>query len=150
MSAVGCPSRTWRDVCPISTVEGRAEAICSARVFQLIIHSQEAESMSEVPIRIACGNYDRTAAISDGRVTVEGCDATFLSLEPEEIFHRAFRFAEFDVCEISFSSFLRTVPTAARPTSGYRRSSRAFSATPASTCGPRPASTHRKTCAANG
>jgi 4,5-dihydroxyphthalate decarboxylase len=65
--------------------------------------------MSEVPITIACGNYDRTAAISDGRVTVEGCDVTFLSLEPEEIFHRAFRFAEFDVCEISFSSFLRTV-----------------------------------------
>src|ERR1043166_2008077 len=65
--------------------------------------------MATVPITIACGNYDRTAAISDGRVTVEGCDVTFLSLEPEEIFHRAFRFAEFDVCEISFSSFLRTV-----------------------------------------
>jgi 4,5-dihydroxyphthalate decarboxylase len=62
-----------------------------------------------VPITIACGNYDRTAAIRDGRVKVEGCDVTFLSLEPEEIFHRAFRFAEFDVCEISFSSFLRTV-----------------------------------------
>src|SRR5215468_8030615 len=69
---------------------------------------QEAESMP-VPITIACGNYDRTAAIRDGRVKVEGCDVTFLSLEPEEIFHRAFRFAEFDVCEISFSSFLRTV-----------------------------------------
>ena len=65
--------------------------------------------MSTVPITIACGNYDRTAAISDGRVKIEGCDVTFLSLEPEEIFHRAFRFTEFDVCEISFSSFLRTV-----------------------------------------
>jgi 4,5-dihydroxyphthalate decarboxylase len=65
--------------------------------------------MSAVPITIACGNYDRTAAISDGRVKIEGCDVTFLSLQPEEIFHRAFRFAEFDVCEISFSSFLRTV-----------------------------------------
>jgi 4,5-dihydroxyphthalate decarboxylase len=69
---------------------------------------QEAEAMP-VPITIACGNYDRTAAIRDGRVKVEGCDVTYLSLEPEEIFHRAFRFAEFDVCEISFSSFLRTV-----------------------------------------
>jgi 4,5-dihydroxyphthalate decarboxylase len=65
--------------------------------------------MTAVPITIACGNYDRTAAISDGRVKIEGCDVTFLSLQPEEIFHRAFRFAEFDVCEISFSSFLRTV-----------------------------------------
>jgi 4,5-dihydroxyphthalate decarboxylase len=65
--------------------------------------------MSGVPITIACGNYDRTAALSDGRVKIEGCDVTFLSLQPEEIFHRAFRFAEFDVCEMSFSSFLRTV-----------------------------------------
>jgi 4,5-dihydroxyphthalate decarboxylase len=65
--------------------------------------------MATVPITIACGNYDRTAAIGDGRVKIEGCEVTYLSLEPEEIFHRAFRFHEFDVCELSFSSFLRTV-----------------------------------------
>src|ERR1700726_2673158 len=65
--------------------------------------------MATVPITIACGNYDRTAAISDGRVKIEGCEVTYLSLEPEEIFHRAFRFEEFDVCEMSFSSFIRTV-----------------------------------------
>jgi 4,5-dihydroxyphthalate decarboxylase len=65
--------------------------------------------MATVPITIACGNYDRTAAIRDGRVKIEGCEVTYLSLEPEEIFHRAFRFEEFDVCEMSFSSFLRTV-----------------------------------------
>jgi 4,5-dihydroxyphthalate decarboxylase len=65
--------------------------------------------MTTVPITLACGNYDRTAALGDGRVQIEGCAVTFLPLEPEEIFHRAFRFHEFDVCEISFSSFLRTV-----------------------------------------
>jgi 4,5-dihydroxyphthalate decarboxylase len=65
--------------------------------------------MATVPITIACGNYDRTAAIRDGRVKIEGCEVTYLSLEPEEIFHRAFRFEEFDVCEMSFSSFIRTV-----------------------------------------
>jgi 4,5-dihydroxyphthalate decarboxylase len=65
--------------------------------------------MSTVPITIACGNYDRTAAIYDGRVKIEGCEVTFLSLQPEEIFHRAFRFHEFDVSELSFSSFLRTL-----------------------------------------
>jgi 4,5-dihydroxyphthalate decarboxylase len=65
--------------------------------------------MATVPITIACGNYDRTAAIRDGRVKVEGCETTYLSLEPEEIFHRAFRFHEFDVSELSFSSFIRTV-----------------------------------------
>ena len=62
-----------------------------------------------IPITLACGNYDRTAAIRDGRIKIEGCDLTYLSLYPEEIFHRAFRFNEFDVSELSFSSFLRTV-----------------------------------------
>src|SRR5215210_1977004 len=65
--------------------------------------------MVEVAITIACGNYDRTQAIKDGRVKVEGCAVTYLPLYPEEVFHRAFRFQEFDVCELSFSSYLRTV-----------------------------------------
>ena len=65
--------------------------------------------MVEVPITIACGNYDRTRAIQDGRVKVEGCAVTYLPLYPEEIFHRAFKFQEFDVSELSFSSYIRTV-----------------------------------------
>ena len=65
--------------------------------------------MVEVPITIACGNYDRTRAIRDGRVKVEGCAVTYLPLYPEEIFFRAFRYQEFDVSELSFSSFIRTV-----------------------------------------
>ncbi len=65
--------------------------------------------MVDVPITIACGNYDRTRAIRDGRVNVDGCAVTYLPLYPEEIFHRAFKFAEFDVSELSFSSYLRTV-----------------------------------------
>src|SRR5260370_9858187 len=65
--------------------------------------------MVEVPITIACGNYDRTRAIRDGRVQVEGCAVTYLPLYPEEIFFRAFRYAEFDVSELSFSSYIRTV-----------------------------------------
>jgi 4,5-dihydroxyphthalate decarboxylase len=65
--------------------------------------------MPDIPITIACGNYDRTAAIRDGRVKVEGCAVTYLPLYPEEIFHRVFKFAEFDVAELSGSSFIRTV-----------------------------------------
>ncbi len=61
-----------------------------------------------VPITIACGDYDRTRAIKDGRVAVEGCDVTYIPLEPEEVFFRAFRYQEFDVCELSCSSYLRT------------------------------------------
>jgi 4,5-dihydroxyphthalate decarboxylase len=71
--------------------------------------------MVEVPITIACGNYDRTRAILDGRVKVEGCAVTYLPLYPEEIFHRVFRFQEFDVAEISFSSYIRTVASGTSP-----------------------------------
>ena len=39
-----------------------------------------------VPLTIACGDYDRTRALSDGRVSVEGCRVNFLPLEPEEVF----------------------------------------------------------------
>ena len=72
--------------------------------------------MVEVPITIACGNYDRTRPLMDGRVKVEGCSVTCLPLYPEEIFFRAFRYHEFDVSELSFSSYMRTV---ASGTSAY-------------------------------
>ena len=65
--------------------------------------------MVEIPVTIACGNYDRTRAIRDGTVKVEGCAVTYLPLYPEEIFHRAFKFQEFDISELSFSSYARTV-----------------------------------------
>lgn len=71
--------------------------------------------VSDIPITIACGNYDRTRALRDGRVNVEGCDVTFLPLYPEEIFHRAFNYQEFDVCEISFSSYIRTIADGTAP-----------------------------------
>src|SRR3954466_5663217 len=74
------------------------------------------DPMVEVPLTIACGNYDRTRAIIDGRVKVEGCAVTYLPLYPEEIFFRVFRYQEFDVAEMSFSSYLRTV---ASGTSAY-------------------------------
>lgn len=55
-------------------------------------------------ISLTCCDYDRTRALFDGRVQVEGCDVTAVPLEPEEAFHRAFKFAEFDVTELSLSS----------------------------------------------
>src|SRR5205807_5159960 len=83
--------------------------------FALLVESPE-PAMVEVPITIACGNYDRTRAIRDGRVKVEGCAVTYLPLYPEEIFFRAFRYQEFDVSELSFSSYMRTI---AAGTSAY-------------------------------
>lgn len=60
----------------------------------------------KVRLTVACGDYDRVAAIKDGRVEVEGCEVVFLPMEPEEVFFRAFRYQEFDACELSFSSFM--------------------------------------------
>ena len=57
-------------------------------------------------LSLAVCDYDRTRAIFDGRAPVEGCDVTAVALEPEESFHRAFKFQEFDATEISMSSYL--------------------------------------------
>jgi 4,5-dihydroxyphthalate decarboxylase len=61
--------------------------------------------MRRVELTIACWDYDRTRALREGTVAVEGCDVTMLSLAPEEAFFRAFRHAEFDASELSFSSY---------------------------------------------
>ena len=60
--------------------------------------------MPDLEISLGCCNYDRTRALFDGRVSVEGCRLLAVPIEPEEAFHRAFRFAEFDVSELSLSS----------------------------------------------
>ena len=65
--------------------------------------------MSKLPITIACGDTDRTRPIKDGRVAVEGCETSVFTLEPEEVFFRAFRNGEFDVTELSFSSYILDV-----------------------------------------
>ena len=64
---------------------------------------------------MACGNYDRTRAIWDGRVGIEGAEVNYVYLEAEEAFHRAFKFAEFDVTEISFSSHMITAARGEAP-----------------------------------
>lgn len=61
--------------------------------------------MSKLPLSIAIGNYDRVRPLMDGAVQIDGVDPVFMSLEPEEIFFRAFRGTQFDVCELSLSSF---------------------------------------------
>jgi len=61
-----------------------------------------------VQLSLAVCDYDRTRAIFDGRAKIEGCDVTAVALEPEESFHRAFKFNEFDISEISMSSYMAT------------------------------------------
>src|ERR1700726_2012115 len=66
--------------------------------------------MTKLQLSFAIGNYDRTRALIDGSVTIDGVDPVYMTLVPEEIFLRAFRAAEFDICELSLSSY--TIQTA--------------------------------------
>jgi 4,5-dihydroxyphthalate decarboxylase len=59
-------------------------------------------------ISLAVMYSDRTAALFDGRVPIEGCNVHTVLLRPGEIFHRIFKFEEFDVAEMSLSSHLLT------------------------------------------
>ena len=67
--------------------------------------------MSKLELSIAIGDYDRMRPLVDGRVQIDGVDPQIMLLEPEEIFFRAFRHADFDICELSLSSY--SVKTAA-------------------------------------
>ncbi len=51
------------------------------------------------------GNYDRTRALVDEVVRIDGTDPIYQLLSPEEMFFRAFRDRAFDICELSLSSF---------------------------------------------
>jgi len=62
--------------------------------------------MAKLTISLACCDYDRTRAIFDGRVQVDGCEVICSPMPPEEAFHRAFKYQEFDVTELSFSSYM--------------------------------------------
>ena len=66
--------------------------------------------MAKLNLSLAVGPYDRTRALIDGSVQIDGVTVAGMTLSPEEIFFRAFRQAEFDICELSLSSF--TVKTA--------------------------------------
>jgi 4,5-dihydroxyphthalate decarboxylase len=56
-------------------------------------------------LSLGCWNYDRTRALADGRVKAEGIDLTYLDMPVEETFFRMLRHQEFDVAEMSLSSY---------------------------------------------
>jgi 4,5-dihydroxyphthalate decarboxylase len=66
-------------------------------------------------VALACGRYDRTQALADGRVVVEGVDLTCARLPVEEIFFRMLRHREFDAAEMSLSSYVMSLFTEERP-----------------------------------
>jgi len=62
--------------------------------------------MATLTVSLAGVAYDRTRALFDGTVRIEGCEIIPLAMSPEEAFHRAFRFQEFDITELSLSSYM--------------------------------------------
>ncbi len=65
--------------------------------------------MAKLSLSVAVGDYDRVRPLVDGTVGIDGVAPIVMTLEPEEIFFRAFRHAEFDISELSLSTFaLRT------------------------------------------
>src|SRR6266853_3193014 len=65
--------------------------------------------MSLLNLSVAVGDYDRNRPLINGAVRIDGVDPVFMTLSPEEIFFRAFRSQDFDICELSLSSYtLRT------------------------------------------
>ena len=61
--------------------------------------------MSKLELSIAMVDCDRVRPLTDGTVAMDGVAPVFMTLDPEEIFFRAFRGAEFDIAELSLSTF---------------------------------------------
>src|SRR5437763_6457956 len=57
-------------------------------------------------LTLACWDYDRTRALQEGRVALDGIDLTYLNLVIEETFFRQARYHEFDASEMSLSSYV--------------------------------------------
>ena len=62
--------------------------------------------MSKLRLSLACWNYDRTRALLEGRIPVDGIELTYLNLPVEETFFRMLSHREFDVAEMSLSSYV--------------------------------------------
>ena len=69
--------------------------------------------MTKLQLSFAMGNYARTRALIDSAVTIDGVDPVYMTLVPEEIFFRAFRAAEFDICDSHYRA-IRFRPRAVR------------------------------------
>ena len=61
--------------------------------------------MSRLKLTVACWNYDRTQGLRDGSVQPDGIELNYLSLPVEETFFRMVRNQEFDLAEMSLSSY---------------------------------------------
>ncbi|MBZ5642658.1 MAG: ABC transporter substrate-binding protein [Acidobacteriia bacterium] len=71
--------------------------------------------MSKLRLSLACWNYDRTRALLEDRIPVDGIDLTYINIPVEETFFRMIRHREFDVAEMSLSSYTLSMFREPRP-----------------------------------
>jgi 4,5-dihydroxyphthalate decarboxylase len=71
--------------------------------------------VSKLKLSLACWNYDRTRALMEGSVQPDGIDLNYLNLPVEETFFRMIRHREFDVAEMSLSSYTVSMFREPRP-----------------------------------
>ena len=71
--------------------------------------------MSNIPITLACEDYDRTRPLKDGIVKPQGIELNYLVMSVEEIFWRMMKYEEFDVSELSMGAFLTAAARGRRP-----------------------------------
>ena len=62
--------------------------------------------MTRLRLTLACGDYDRTRALEEGTIRPDGIELTYLRLPVEETFFRMLRHQEFEVAEMSLSSYV--------------------------------------------
>lgn len=71
--------------------------------------------MSKLRLTLGCWNYDRTRALMDGLVQPDGIDLNYLNMPVEETFFRMLRHQEFDVAELSLSSYCVSLSKPQKP-----------------------------------
>ncbi|MBI4525246.1 MAG: ABC transporter substrate-binding protein [Deltaproteobacteria bacterium] len=71
--------------------------------------------MADLPLTLACEDYDRTRALRDGSIKPEGIEMNYLVLPVEEIFWRMLKHEEFDAAELSMGAFLVDAARGRRP-----------------------------------
>ena len=62
--------------------------------------------MPDVPITVACGDYDRVRGLREGTMPIAGCAVTYSTVEANALFVRNLKNQEFDVSEMSFSTYI--------------------------------------------
>jgi 4,5-dihydroxyphthalate decarboxylase len=71
--------------------------------------------LSRLALTLGIWNYDRVRALADGSVRADGIDLNVLDMPVEETFFRMLRHQEFDVAELSLSSYTVSMFREPRP-----------------------------------